>query len=73
MKLLIEIFGTGPLLISLSVLACMKVAANDQAAASALQWEGILVTISSGIAAISRSTLCMPLTTWQTPSGSQTR
>jgi hypothetical protein len=37
MKLLIEIFGTGPLLISLSVLACMGVAAKDQAAASALQ------------------------------------
>ena len=32
-----------------------------------------MVTISSGIAAISRWTLCMPLTTWQTPSGSQTR
>ena len=37
MKLLIEIFGTGPLTVSLSLLACVGYAANDQAAASALQ------------------------------------
>lgn len=37
MKLLIEIFGTGPLLVALFLLACVEVAANDQAAASALQ------------------------------------
>ena len=54
MKLLGEIFGTGPLLISFSLLGCIGIAASHQAAASALQWEGILVTISSGIAAISR-------------------
>ena len=73
MKLLIEIFGTGPLLVALSLLGCIGGAANDQAAASALQWEGILVTISSGISRMRRWTLRMPLTTWQTPSGSQTR
>ena len=37
MKLLIEIFGTGPLVLTLSLLGCIGVAANDQAAASALQ------------------------------------
>ena len=40
MKLLIEIFGTGPLLVaglSLQLAGCIGGAANDQAAASALQ------------------------------------
>ena len=37
MKLLIEIFGTGPLVVSLSLLGYIGVTANDQAAASALQ------------------------------------
>ena len=37
MKLLIEIFGTGPLTVRLSLLACLGFAAKDQAAAAALQ------------------------------------
>ena len=37
MKLLIESFGTGPLVVILSLLGCIGGAANDQAAASALQ------------------------------------
>ena len=37
MKLLIEIFGAGPLVVTLSLPACFGFAANDHAAASALQ------------------------------------
>ena len=46
-------------------------AGNDHAAALVLQCAGILVTISSGISAMSSWTFCIPLTTWQVPSGSQ--